>query len=84
LFAVAHLPSPILTLITLVCGLAACLFFLRYRSLFPLVIAHAILGISIAVSVPGPLDHNMRVGLAYLTYAEKTHSPAHPAPLSQP
>jgi membrane protease YdiL (CAAX protease family) len=84
LFAVAHLPSPILTLITLVCGLAACLFFLRYRSLYPLVAAHAILGISIAVSVPSPLDHNMRVGLAYLTYAEKATSPTHRAPLSQP
>jgi membrane protease YdiL (CAAX protease family) len=71
LFAVAHLPSPILTLITLICGLAACLFFLRYRSLYPLVIAHAVLGLSIAVTVPGPLDHDMRVGLAYLTYTNQ-------------
>jgi membrane protease YdiL (CAAX protease family) len=78
LFAVAHLPSPILTVITLICGLAACLFFLRYRSLYPLVIAHAVLGISIAITVPGPLDHDMRVGLAYLTYSAK------PAPLLQP
>jgi len=78
LFAVAHLPSPILMLITLICGLAACLFFLRYRSLYPLVIAHAVLGVSIAVTVPTPLDHDMRVGLAYLTYSAK------PAQLLQP
>jgi membrane protease YdiL (CAAX protease family) len=71
LFAVAHLPSPILTLITLICGLAACLFFLRYRSLYPLAAAHAILGLSIAITVPAPVDHNMSVGLAYITYAEK-------------
>jgi membrane protease YdiL (CAAX protease family) len=71
LFAVAHLPSPILTLITLICGLVASLFFLRYRSLYPLAIAHAVLGISIAVTVPSPVDHDMRVGLAYLTYTNQ-------------
>lgn len=84
LFAVAHLPSPILTLVTLICGLASCLFFLRYRSLYPLAIAHAILGISIAVTIPGPVDHNMRVGLAYLTYAEQPASMANSAALPQP
>lgn len=78
LFAVAHLPSPILMAITLVCGLAACLFFLRYRRLLPLVAAHAILGSAIAITVPSPIDHNMSVGRAYLTYIDK------PTNLSQP
>jgi len=78
LFAMAHLPSPILMAITLVCGLAACLFFLRFRTLFPLAIAHAILGLSIAITVPRALDHNMSVGLAYLTYNSQ------PAQLLQP
>lgn len=72
LFAVAHLPNPILTVITLVAGLASCLFFLHYRNLWPLAMAHAILGISIAITIPGHLDHNMRVGISYLTYAERT------------
>lgn len=71
LFAVAHLPNPVLTLITLVFGLASCLFFLHYRNLVPLAIAHAILGISIGVTIPGAIDHNMRVGISYLTYVEK-------------
>jgi hypothetical protein len=71
LFAMAHLPSPILMAITLVCGLAACLFFLRFRTLYPLAIAHAILGLSIAITVPRALDHNMSVGLAYLTYSNQ-------------
>jgi len=71
LFAVAHLPNPVLTLITLVFGLASCLFFLHYRNLFPLAIAHAILGISIAITVPVAIDHNMRVGIGYLTYVER-------------
>jgi hypothetical protein len=71
LFAVAHLPNPILTLITLVFGLASCLFFLHYRNLVPLAIAHAILGISICITIPGAIDHNMRVGISYLTYVEE-------------
>jgi Type II CAAX prenyl endopeptidase Rce1-like len=68
LFALAHLPNPILTPITLVWGLACCLLFLRYRNVYPLALSHAILGISLAITIPGPIDHNMRVGLGYLTY----------------
>ena len=30
---------------------------------YPLAMAHAILGITIAITIPGPVDHNMRVGL---------------------
>ncbi len=71
LFAVAHLPNPLLTLITLFCGLASCLFFLRYKNLWPLVAAHAILGISIAITIPVSIDHNMRVGISYLTWADR-------------
>ncbi len=77
LFAIAHLPSPILTILTLILGLAASLFFLRYRNLYPLSIAHAILGTAIAITVPGPVDHNMQVGLSYLNYGKGTHSIAY-------
>ena len=81
LFSLAHLPNPILTPITLLWGFAACLLFLRYRNLYPLAAAHAIVGIAIAVTVPGPVDHNMRVGLGYLTYGHHRQPPAH---LTQP
>jgi membrane protease YdiL (CAAX protease family) len=74
LFAIAHLPNPILTPITLLWGLAACQIFLHYRNLYPLAMAHAIVGISIAITVPGPVDHNMRVGRGYLTYGH-AHKP---------
>ncbi|MGD0796762.1 MAG: CPBP family glutamic-type intramembrane protease [Acidobacteriaceae bacterium] len=73
-FSLAHLPSPILTAVTFVWGLAACLLFLRYRNLYPLALAHAIFGIAIAVTLPGPLTRNMRVGLGYLTYAQRHNS----------
>ena len=39
----------------LIWGLAACLLFLRYRNLYPLMMAHAILGITVAMTVPGPV-----------------------------
>jgi Type II CAAX prenyl endopeptidase Rce1-like len=75
LFALAHLPNPILAPVTLIWGFAACLIFLRYRNLYPLAMAHAIFGITIAITIPGPVVHNMRVGLGYLTYGHR-HSHA--------
>lgn len=74
LFAIAHLPNPFLTSVTIVWGMAACLIFLRYRNLWTLALAHAIFGITIAVAIPGPVHHNMRVGLGYLRY----HRPGTP------
>ena len=73
LFALAHLPNPVLTPITFLWGLAACLIFLHYRNLYPLALAHAIFGITIAITIPGHVDHNMRVGLGYLTYSRNFH-----------
>jgi membrane protease YdiL (CAAX protease family) len=73
LFAAAHLPNPVLTPITFFWGLAACLVFLRYRNIYPLMLAHAILGITVAMTIPGPVDHNMRVGRGYLTYDPHKH-----------
>ena len=78
MFSLAHLPNPILTVITFFWGLAACLFFLRYRNLYTLAIAHTILGITVAMIIPGPVIHNMRVGLGYLTYgAHRAHQRSH-------
>ena len=68
LFALAHLPNPLLTVFTLIWGLAACMIFLRYRNLYTLGLMHAIFGISLAITVPGPVSRNMRVGLGYLRY----------------
>jgi hypothetical protein len=76
LFAVAHLPNPILTFITLVFGFASCWFFLHYRNLVPLVVAHAMLGICIGITIPASVDHNMRVGIGYLTYVDNAALPS--------
>ena len=73
-FALAHLPNPVLTPLTLIWGLAACLLFIRSRNVYPIAIAHAIFGISVAITVPASILHNMRVGLGYLQYEPQ---PAH-------
>jgi membrane protease YdiL (CAAX protease family) len=83
IFAFAHLPSPILTIATLAWGVAACLLFLRYRNLYTLAMTHAILGITIAICFPGPVTHNMRVGLGYLAYTSHPHHHRNPG-LPQP
>jgi hypothetical protein len=77
LFALGHLPSPILTAVTLVWGAAACWLFLRYRNVFTLGVAHAVLGVCVAITVPGRVDHNMRVGLGYLRYHPRALSHGH-------
>ena len=70
IFAAAHLPNPLLTLVTLIWGTAACFVFLRCRNVYTLMLTHAILGVSLAITVPGPVMHNMRVGIGYLRYRE--------------
>lgn len=78
IFALAHLPNPILTPPTLIWGVVACLLFLRYRNIYPLAMAHAVFGICIAITVPGPVSHNMRVGLGYLQYRPRhSHQRSH-------
>jgi hypothetical protein len=77
LFATAHVPNPLLVGLTVIWGSAACFLFLRYRNIYPLMIAHAILGITVAMIVPGPAIHNMRVGLGYLTYRPHQHPHRH-------
>jgi len=73
LFTLAHVPNPVLMPLVVVWGLIACTLFLRYRNIYALGMAHAILGICIAITIPGTVDHNMRVGLGYLTYRAHDH-----------
>jgi hypothetical protein len=73
MFALAHLPNPILTPAALLWGLISCVVFLRYRNLYTLGMAHAVLGMAIAISVPGQVDHNMRVGRGYITFRQHHH-----------
>ncbi len=68
LFAVVHIPSPVLTLLSFIGGLLFCELFHRYRNLVPIGLVHALLGLTIAASLPDSLMHHMRVGIGYLSY----------------
>jgi CAAX prenyl protease-like protein len=67
LFALVHIPSPVLTLLSFCGGILFCEFFRRWRNLFPLGIIHAAFGLTIAASLPDRWLHHMRVGIGYLT-----------------
>ena len=68
LFAIAHIPNPVLVPATFVAGLALCELFRRHRSIYALAVAQAILGMCLAAAVPSSLHHHMRVGIGYLTW----------------
>ena len=68
LFASAHLPSPLLTILGFLGALFFCEMFRRYRNIFPLGLVHAALGLTIAASLPDHVLHHMRVGIGYLMY----------------
>jgi len=67
LYALAHIPSPLLTILSFSGGLLFCECFRRWRNLYPLGIIHAALGLTIAASLPDKWLHHMRVGIGYLT-----------------
>jgi membrane protease YdiL (CAAX protease family) len=65
LFSLLHIPNPALMLATFIAGLLFCELFRRYRNLYSLGIAHAILGLSLAAALPSDFHHNMRVGRGF-------------------
>jgi hypothetical protein len=68
MFGLAHLPNPVLAPLTLFGGWLLSELYRRHRSVLPLGIAHGVVGLAIALSVPDQINHHMRVGLGYLLY----------------
>jgi|SRR5579864_226913 len=66
LFALVHIPSPVLTVLSFCGGILFCELFQRWRNLYPLGIIHGALGLTIAASLPDKWLHHMRVGIGYL------------------
>lgn len=65
LFTIAHLPNLPLLALTFFGALFFTDLFRRFRSIYPLGVVHAMLGIAIAYSFPDSLMHHMRVGLSF-------------------
>jgi membrane protease YdiL (CAAX protease family) len=68
LFSLVHLPNPVLVPATFIGGMFFISVFRRWRNIYPLAIAHAILGLTLAVTFPDHWLRHMRVGLAFLTF----------------
>jgi len=68
LFSAVHLPNLVLLVATAMMGLVFAEIFRRYRNIYWLGVAHALLGIALAMALPDALHHQMNVGVAYLSY----------------
>ena len=68
LFSSAHIPNPVLVPVTLAGGLILSELFRRNRTLYVLAVAHALVALALAISVPESVLHNMRVGISYILY----------------
>lgn len=62
LFAGAHLPNPLLMLVTLLAGHACARIYLRYRNLYFLGIAHGVIGFLLYFTIPDSVIRNLNVG----------------------
>lgn len=69
LFALHHLPNPILTAATLAAGFVWCLLFQRHPSLITLVLSHVALSLALSHSVPAEWAGGMRVGPGYFEFS---------------
>jgi membrane protease YdiL (CAAX protease family) len=66
LFSAAHIPSAPLVLATFTMGFVFSELYRRYRDIYALGVAHGILGLAYAASLPDSILHHMKVGMAYL------------------
>ncbi|MGH9521740.1 MAG: CPBP family glutamic-type intramembrane protease [Terriglobales bacterium] len=71
LFVFAHIPNPVLMAATLILSAVFVPLFRRYRNIYPLGLGHAILGLTIAITVPDRFLAHMRVGLGYVHFFVK-------------
>lgn len=68
LFSLVHIPNPVLVPATLIAGLFFVAAFQKFRNIYPLAVAHALLGLTLAVSIPDHWIHHMRVGLGFFRF----------------
>lgn len=66
LFALVHLPNPLLTLMTFIGALGWCAIFLRHPNILPLAGAHAVATLALLAAFDDSLTGRLRIGVAYL------------------
>jgi hypothetical protein len=65
IFAVFHIPNPVLIPVTLLGGYVLNRIFIDHRNIIPLAIAQAIVGSLLALILPASWHHGLRVGPGY-------------------
>lgn len=68
MFAFVHIPNPVLVPVTLIGGMLCAHFFQKTRNVYVLVIAHAILAVSVMYLLPESWHHHLRIGPGYFLW----------------
>lgn len=68
LFALVHIPNPVLVPATFLGGIFFVETFRRWRNIYPIAIAHAMFGLTLAITIPDNWIRHMRVGLGFLKF----------------
>ncbi len=68
MFGAAHIPNPVLMVVTTLGGFFLAEAFARHPNIWPLALAQTVGGFLIATLTPASLIHNMRVGPGYLFF----------------
>src|SRR5262249_43987840 len=72
-FAVFHIPNPILVPVTFFGGYILTRVFIAHRNLVPLAISQAVIGLMLSLVLPAGWHHGLRVGHVYYKFSTSHH-----------